>query len=154
MDDFGTGYSSLSYLQSFPFDKIKIDQAFISNLERNPQSATIIRAVIGLARGLELPVVAEGVETKDQLAFLSKESCDEIQGFLIGTAAADRGLWRIDRKAKGRVCQRRGWLNSPRLQNLPVELRPPGRVRGLCRAGRWPHRQRGVLAAQTDRRVV
>ena len=84
MDDFGTGYSSLSYLQAFPFDKIKIDQAFISNLERNPQSATIIRAVIGLARGLELPVVAEGVETNDQLAFLTKESCDEIQGFLIG----------------------------------------------------------------------
>src|SRR4029078_11334915 len=54
MDDFGTGYSSLSYLQSFPFDKIKIDQAFISNVERNQQSATIIRAVIGLARGLNL----------------------------------------------------------------------------------------------------
>jgi EAL domain-containing protein (putative c-di-GMP-specific phosphodiesterase class I) len=84
MDDFGTGYSSLSYLQSFPFDKIKIDQAFISNLERNPQSATIIRAVIGLARGLDLPVCAEGVETKDQLAFLAKEACDEIQGYLIG----------------------------------------------------------------------
>jgi diguanylate cyclase (GGDEF)-like protein len=84
MDDFGTGYSSLSYLQSFPFDKIKIDQAFISNLEHNAQSATIIRAVIGLARGLDLPVLAEGVETKEQLAFLSKERCDEIQGFLIG----------------------------------------------------------------------
>ena len=84
MDDFGTGYSSLSYLQSFPFDKIKIDQAFISNLERNPQSATIIRAVIGLARGLELPVVAEGVETEEQLAFLARESCDEVQGYLIG----------------------------------------------------------------------
>jgi diguanylate cyclase (GGDEF)-like protein/PAS domain S-box-containing protein len=84
MDDFGTGYSSLSYLQSFPFDKIKIDQAFISNLERNIQSATIIRAVIGLARGLALPVVAEGVETKEQLAFLAKEKCDEIQGFLVG----------------------------------------------------------------------
>jgi EAL domain-containing protein (putative c-di-GMP-specific phosphodiesterase class I) len=84
MDDFGTGYSSLSYLQAFPFDKIKIDQAFISNLEINPQSATIIRAVIGLARGLQVPVVAEGVETKDQLAFLAKESCDEVQGFLIG----------------------------------------------------------------------
>jgi EAL domain-containing protein (putative c-di-GMP-specific phosphodiesterase class I) len=84
MDDFGTGYSSLSYLQSFPFDKIKIDQAFIGNLERNGQSATIVRAVIGLARGLKLPVVAEGVETKDQLSFLSEEACDEIQGFLIG----------------------------------------------------------------------
>src|SRR5215467_10613136 len=84
MDDFGTGYSSLSYLQAFPFDKIKIDQTFISNLERNPQSATIIRAVIGLARGLEVPVIAEGVETKDQLAFLAKEACDEVQGYLIG----------------------------------------------------------------------
>ena len=84
MDDFGTGYSSLSYLQSFPFDKIKIDQAFISNVESNQQSATIIRAVIGLARGLNLPVVAEGVETKDQLDFLSKEACNEIQGYLIG----------------------------------------------------------------------
>jgi diguanylate cyclase (GGDEF)-like protein/PAS domain S-box-containing protein len=84
MDDFGTGYSSLSYLQSFPFDKIKIDRGFIANLEHNPQSAAIIRAVIGLGRGLELPVVAEGVETKAQLDFLSRESCDEVQGFLIG----------------------------------------------------------------------
>ena len=84
MDDFGTGYSSLSYLQSFPFDKIKIDQAFISNLEHNVQSATIIRAVIGLARGLAVPVVAEGVETKEQLAFLEREACDEVQGYLIG----------------------------------------------------------------------
>jgi EAL domain-containing protein (putative c-di-GMP-specific phosphodiesterase class I) len=71
-------------LQSFPFDKIKIDQSFISNLGRNQQSATIVRAVSGLARGLELPVLAEGVETKEQLAFLQKESCDEIQGYLIG----------------------------------------------------------------------
>jgi diguanylate cyclase (GGDEF)-like protein/PAS domain S-box-containing protein len=84
MDDFGTGYSSLSYLQSFPFDKIKIDQAFIANLSQNPQSAAIIRAIIGLGRGLDLPVVAEGVETKEQLAFLVAESCDEVQGFLIG----------------------------------------------------------------------
>ncbi len=84
MDDFGTGYSSLAYLQSFPFDKIKIDQAFISNLERNPQSAAIVRAVIGLGRGLALPVVAEGVETADQLSFLSRESCNEVQGYFIG----------------------------------------------------------------------
>ena len=87
MDDFGTGYSSLSYLQAFPFDKIKIDRAFISNLERNAQSAAIIRAVIGLGRGLDLPVVAEGVETKEQLAFLSREACDEIQGYLVGRPA-------------------------------------------------------------------
>jgi len=84
MDDFGTGYSSLSYLQSFPFDKIKIDQSFVSNLDRSPQSAAIIRAVIGLGRGLKLPVIAEGVETAEQLAFLTDEACDEVQGYLVG----------------------------------------------------------------------
>jgi diguanylate cyclase (GGDEF)-like protein/PAS domain S-box-containing protein len=84
MDDFGTGYSSLSYLQAFPFDKIKIDRAFISNLERNHQSEAIIRAVIGLGRGLDLPITAEGVETQAQLDFLVRESCQEVQGYLIG----------------------------------------------------------------------
>jgi EAL domain-containing protein (putative c-di-GMP-specific phosphodiesterase class I) len=84
MDDFGTGYSSLSYLQSFPFDKIKIDGSFVANLAQGNQSAAIIRAVIGLGRGLDLPVMAEGVETREQREFLSSESCDEMQGYLIG----------------------------------------------------------------------
>jgi len=84
MDDFGTGYSSLSYLQSFPFDKIKIDRSFISNLEATPQSAEIVRAVLSLAHALHLPVVAEGVETEAQRAFLEGESCEEMQGYLIG----------------------------------------------------------------------
>ncbi|HEY4835733.1 MAG TPA: EAL domain-containing protein [Bradyrhizobium sp.] len=84
MDDFGTGYSSLSYMQAFPFDKIKIDQSFISKVKSNPQSAAIVRAVIGLAHGLNLPVLAEGVETRPQLDFLAGESCDEVQGYLLG----------------------------------------------------------------------
>jgi diguanylate cyclase (GGDEF)-like protein/PAS domain S-box-containing protein len=84
MDDFGTGYSSLSYLQSFPFDKIKIDQVFIANLMNSPQSAAIVRAVIGLGQGLQLPVIAEGVETREQRDFLTKASCDGMQGYLIG----------------------------------------------------------------------
>ena len=84
MDDFGTGYSSLSYLQSFPFDKIKIDQTFIANLERNAQSAAIVRAVLGLGRSLDLITVAEGVETQAQLTILRHEGCDEMQGYLIG----------------------------------------------------------------------
>jgi diguanylate cyclase (GGDEF)-like protein/PAS domain S-box-containing protein len=84
MDDFGTGYSSLSYLQSFPFDKIKIDRSFIAKVESNAQSAAIVRGVIGLARGLHLPVLAEGVENDNQLSFLSYELCDEAQGYLIG----------------------------------------------------------------------
>jgi diguanylate cyclase (GGDEF)-like protein/PAS domain S-box-containing protein len=84
MDDFGTGYSSLSYLQSFPFDKIKIDRAFICNVSHSQQSATIIRAVIALSHGLGVPVVAEGVETEAQRDFLAAEQCDAIQGYLIG----------------------------------------------------------------------
>ncbi|MCA1412079.1 EAL domain-containing protein [Bradyrhizobium sp. NBAIM20] len=84
MDDFGSGYSSLSYLQAFPFDKIKIDRAFIINLGRNPQSAAIVRAVIDLGHGLEMSIIAEGVETLDQLAFLAKEGCDGVQGYLLG----------------------------------------------------------------------
>ena len=87
MDDFGTGYSSLSYLQSFPFEKIKIDRAFIANLDHNPHSVAIVRAVIGLGRGLGVGVLAEGVETEVQRLFLCREQCDAIQGHLIGTAA-------------------------------------------------------------------
>ncbi len=84
MDDFGSGYSSLSYLQSFPFDKIKIDRSFIANLPHNQHSVAIVRAVIGLAHGLGLPVVAEGVESEEQLNFLAAEHCDEVQGFYVG----------------------------------------------------------------------
>ena len=84
MDDFGSGYSSLSYLQAFPFDKIKIDRAFVMNLGRNPQSASIVRAVIGLGHGLEMSIVAEGVETQEQLGFLAEEGCDAVQGYFIG----------------------------------------------------------------------
>jgi diguanylate cyclase (GGDEF)-like protein/PAS domain S-box-containing protein len=87
MDDFGSGYSSLSYLQAFPFDKIKIDRAFVMNLGRNPQSASIVRAVIGLGHGLGMSMVAEGVETQEQLNFLADEGCDAVQGFFIGRPA-------------------------------------------------------------------
>ena len=84
MDDFGTGYSSLSNLQAFAFDRIKIDRSFIASLLTSRQSATIVRAVIGLGRGFGLPVIAEGVETREQLAFLAAEACAEVQGYLIG----------------------------------------------------------------------
>jgi len=87
MDDFGSGYSSLSYLQAFPFDKIKIDRAFVINLGRNPQSGAIIRAVIGLGHGLGMSIVAEGVETQEQLRFLADEGCDSVQGYFIGKPA-------------------------------------------------------------------
>lgn len=84
MDDFGTGYSSLSNLRAFPFDKIKIDRSFIKSVDSNPQTATIVRAVLGLGRALGLPVLAEGVETRAELGFLANEACNEVQGYLLG----------------------------------------------------------------------
>jgi diguanylate cyclase (GGDEF)-like protein/PAS domain S-box-containing protein len=84
MDDFGTGYSSLSYLQSFRCDKIKIDRIFINDLESNYHSRAIVRAVVGLGQSLNLPVLAEGVETKAQHDYLVQEGCDEVQGYLTG----------------------------------------------------------------------
>jgi diguanylate cyclase (GGDEF)-like protein/PAS domain S-box-containing protein len=88
MDDFGTGYSSLSNLRAFPFDRIKIDRSFIKSVNSNGQAATIVRAVLGLGRGLGLPVLAEGVETGAELQFLQDEMCDEVQGYLLGRPAA------------------------------------------------------------------
>ncbi len=84
MDDFGTGYSSLSYLQTFPFDKIKIDRSFVMQMDDDSHSVGIVRGVIGLAHGLGIPVLAEGVETEAQLALLQDMGCDEVQGFLLG----------------------------------------------------------------------
>jgi diguanylate cyclase (GGDEF)-like protein/PAS domain S-box-containing protein len=92
MDDFGTGYSSLSNLRAFPFDKIKIDGSFIKAVNSNNQAATIVRAVLGLGRGLGLPVLAEGVETDAELRFLQHEACDEVQGYLLGRPGAISGF--------------------------------------------------------------
>ena len=84
MDDFGTGYSSLSNLRAFPFDKIKVDQSLVRAVDTSDEAAAVMRAVFGLARGLKLPVLAEGVETDAELNFLRAEACDEMQGYLLG----------------------------------------------------------------------
>ncbi|WP_348270333.1 EAL domain-containing protein [Devosia sp. LC5] len=84
LDDFGTGYSSLDTLRAFPFDKIKLDRSFMSEVESSPQAKAIIRAVLALGKSLEIPVLAEGIETHGQLALLTTEGCDEAQGYLLG----------------------------------------------------------------------
>jgi diguanylate cyclase (GGDEF)-like protein/PAS domain S-box-containing protein len=82
IDDFGTGYSSLSYLRRFPIDTLKIDKSFVGDITRDADDATIVTAVIAMAHALKLNVVAEGVETEDQLAFLAARRCDRLQGYL------------------------------------------------------------------------
>lgn len=84
MDDFGTGYSSLSTLQSFPFDKIKIDRSFVDRVETAKEAAAIVKSVLGLGKSLNIPVLAEGVERDGQLEFLAREQCEAVQGFYFG----------------------------------------------------------------------
>ena len=81
MDDFGTGYSSLSYLRRFPFDKIKIDRSFVSQLPGDAESAGIVRAIITMGACLGMTTTVEGVETAEQFAFVAAERCGQVQGY-------------------------------------------------------------------------
>jgi diguanylate cyclase (GGDEF)-like protein/PAS domain S-box-containing protein len=88
LDDFGTGYSSLSYLRNFPFDVIKIDRSFINDLGTGPSARSIVQAIVALGKALGMSVTAEGVETDAQLAVLTADQCDEVQGFLLARPMA------------------------------------------------------------------
>jgi diguanylate cyclase len=105
IDDFGTGYSSMSYLQRFPIDKLKIDRSFISDVASNAGDASIVRAIISLAHGLRLKVIAEGVESEEQLGILKRMGCDQYQGFYrspaVPAAEIEKFARHGDQKAQG-----------------------------------------------------
>jgi EAL domain-containing protein (putative c-di-GMP-specific phosphodiesterase class I) len=98
VDDFGTGYSSMSYLQRFPIDKLKIDRSFISDVASNAGDASIVRAIISLAHGLRLKVIAEGVESEQQLGILRRMGCDQYQGFYRSAAVPACDIERFARR--------------------------------------------------------
>lgn len=101
IDDFGTGYSSLAYLRRFPIDKLKIDIAFIREVTSNPQDAAIAKTIIELAHSLDLQVIAEGVETAEQLAFLTANGCDQVQGYLFSRPLP---ISELDELLRERIC--------------------------------------------------
>jgi diguanylate cyclase (GGDEF)-like protein len=116
LDDFGTGYSSFETLRAFPFDKIKLDRLFVTELETSPQSLAIARAVLALGKSLGITILAEGVETQSQLDILRNEGCDEAQGYLLGWPSPHDELFKYD-----------GVTRSPetRVQNAPHAITMP-----------------------------
>jgi EAL domain-containing protein (putative c-di-GMP-specific phosphodiesterase class I) len=95
MDDFGTGYSSLGYLHRFPLDVVKIDRSFVGRMDRDARSAQMVHAIVNLARNLRVRVVAEGVETREQLAALRGMACDYGQGFLFAEPLTEEQVERM-----------------------------------------------------------
>jgi EAL domain-containing protein (putative c-di-GMP-specific phosphodiesterase class I) len=98
LDDFGTGYSSLIYLRRFAFDKIKIDKSFLQYMELSGESAIIVQSIVQLGRALSLTVNAEGVETPEQVAFLTELGCNEMQGFLFSTSVGAEEVTQLQDK--------------------------------------------------------
>jgi diguanylate cyclase (GGDEF)-like protein/PAS domain S-box-containing protein len=118
MDDFGTGYSSLGYLTRFPIDALKIDRTFIRDIATDADGATLTRAIINLAQNLRLKVVAEGVETEDQLVFLRSNACDEMQGYLFARPTDGVECGRMLREGRRLGVSRNGRRSGAQLKNI------------------------------------
>jgi diguanylate cyclase len=124
VDDFGTGYSSMSYLRRLPIDKLKIDRGFISEVVSRPEDASIVRAIVSLAHSLKLKVVAEGVESSEQLEFLKALGCDQYQGFHFSPAlppAKFEALVRSQRSAEPELSE----SDAGRTHSKLAVYRPP-----------------------------
>jgi len=118
IDDFGTGYSSLSYIKTFAIDTLKIDRSFVRGLPADANGAAIVRAIVAMARTLNLRVVAEGVETQEEYEFLLSIGCDRVQGFLLGRPVPEAQL--AQTLAHGASGSRRVASNRSERQDLVV----------------------------------
>jgi diguanylate cyclase (GGDEF)-like protein len=115
IDDFGTGYSSLAYLKRFPIDTLKVDRSFIKDIPRDSGDMKIMGAIIAMARGLRMKVVAEGVETPEQLAFLRAEHCDAVQGYLLYRPLAEGDVGRVLEQNRQHCAKRQSHATAMRL---------------------------------------
>jgi EAL domain-containing protein (putative c-di-GMP-specific phosphodiesterase class I) len=117
VDDFGTGYSSLSYLSDFPIQEVKIDRSFVNGMAEGTRDHSIVRSTIAMAHELGLTVVAEGVETKDQLEMLHADRCDRAQGFMMRftfiSHSGPIGGYLRGRRQQGEACQAHHFDNGP-----------------------------------------
>ena len=153
VDDFGTGYSSLSYLRKFPVDALKIDQSFVAQITAAGGDASIVTAVISMARSLKLRVVAEGVETREQAAFLRAHQCDEAQGYYFSRPVPPEQFAKLLRT--GVSVPREEWSSGA---EGPIPSRgrrdPKAAGRRLSRSQRWGVRPAAVPVAERRHRVL
>ena len=138
MDDFGTGYSSLSSLQAFPFNKIKIDRQFVEHLGERNQAAMIVRSVLGLGKSLDIPVLAEGVETLQQLEFLHSAACEEVQGYYFGRPASAEQTRKLIANGYAQVQSLAEDLSAPEETSPKGKLTPIAGGKAGTRRGRSP----------------
>ena len=160
IDDFGTGYSSLSRLREMPVSVLKIDRSFVTDVESDPQSASIVTAFLELARGLDMTTLAEGIETEEEFAFLQERGCQLGQGYLFSQAGAAGGdhrprlRWRADPQARRR---RRGSVGPSSASGEPVSHRRGDRRRvdpRPCPQLLWRARARHVGDRELDDATV